>query len=1014
MAQFEKVLVSKCLKRHDGRSLWKYGLSEGEFQQLRKLLLETKRLELLDPKDVTLYYSEWWKRCYNGGFPSKKDVFDSIKNGQYYDDEAFYRIAKRGATLLGIKWIKNQNTLYFKTLLLQGGIPIKHISNNKGAYKNVLTKLLEFNPSNIDDFAFNPEITSLLPASSQSDEIYECCLAIVRAIIDEDQEYLSLLDDEEELKEITRDLKIKRKSLSIKVSKARWRNFWVFEPAKQRIRLYVGIPDMTSASFSALFIDDAETVLDSEYKLYLNDNLLCKFLRRADTSYRILWVDDNELNWDGTDRLPDMYLISCSGEKTNCQHLITHLPNLSKASLWTRYSDEQWILERSSHTDALEGFVLCPLETIFEDAPNAECVAIAGKSFNWIKFEHNLVIGNTVFETGRKKIDWLITDHRPDWIQRSNYTVIRRKPRISVYNDNGEIIPSVRLKWRLKNTTVWNEWTTSFSLGLLELQIQVGNITEYDTIFNIGNLDVEIQSTTLSAAEITLIGNTYNLTITDNPLVVANRIGPNKFTLQLTKNGTIPPAIQAGLKTNIQTSSLRFELKPPFKGVEIIDNQGNIIQEHSYLQLNHLRGLRLISNQPNLVANIWNTTRTNMVISQPLTDNFISVRTFEDAITQLFALSDAMDGTVEIIIEIIEKRPQGVTKLKEYKVKRYDQQIEWGFYLGRQLFIKTEPNLPDLYAIPLDCTNDQLQLRSLINTQGQYAFPNEESLTKFVLFSKNKDIQTQPAFISLDPTNKPTTLEDREKRVIALRDKLLRTTSIDDDWNRLLSYYQICENNEIPYSTFDILRAISFSSLLAAKAFVFLTCCDPAQNFNETAYSKMEQDLGFSFHWINKDHWIDAMEWMGCFDHEQLMKEVSQAILSHFDSCQPNNYFAKLAAFVTQNIPPDIPNGYHLNGRISELRASFGARVLNELPQRYPNISDKYQQIIPVTDSNRFVEILLRSPLVVALSIFGKEDNLWSVENEFKRRNIKYSQQLEPEWYGEAVNYCLNKLSTLS
>ncbi|OCX52761.1 hypothetical protein BEL04_00025 [Mucilaginibacter sp. PPCGB 2223] len=1014
MTQFEKILVSKCLTRHDGRSLWKYGLSDGEFQQLRKLLLETKRLELLDPRDVTLYYSEWWKRCYNGGFPSKKDVFDSIQNGQYYDDEAFYRTAKRGATLLGIKWIKNQNTLYFKTLLLQGGIPIKHISNNKGAYKNILTKLLEFNPTNIDDFAFNPEITSLLPASSQSDEIYECCLAIVRAIIDEDQEYLALLDDEEELGEITRDLKIKRKNLPIRTSKPRWRNFWVFEPAKQRIRLYLGIPDMTGASFSALFINNPNTILDQEYKLYLNDNLLCKFLRRADSSYKILWVDDNELNWDGTDRLPDIYLISCSGEKTNCQHLITHLPNLTKATLWTKYSEEQWILERSAHTDALEGFVLCPLENGSENIANGECVVIAGTSFRWIKFEHTLTIGSTTFKTGCRKIDWHITDHRPAWIQRSNYTVIRRKPKVSVYDENGEIIPNVRLKWRLKNTAIWNDWDAGFSLGLLEIQIQVGSIIEYDAVFNLGNIDVVIESNALNSAEITLVGNTYNLTITDNPLVVARRISVNKFGLQLTRNDIIPPAIQASLKTNIQTSSLRFELKPPFKGIEIIDNQGNIIQENSYLQLNHLRGLRLISNLANLVVNIWNTTRTNMVISQPLTDRFISVRTFEDAIIQLFALSDAMDGTVEIIIEIIERRPQSITKLKEYKIKRYDQQIEWGFYLGSHLFIKTGPDLPDLYAIPLDCTNAQLQLRSLINKQGQYAFPNAELLTKFVVFSKNKDVQTQPAFLSLDPVNKATTLEDREKRIIALRDKLLRTASTDDDWNKLLSYYLVCEDNDIPYSTFDILRAISFSSLLAAKAFVFLTCCDPKQNFNEIAYVKMEQDLGFLFHWINKDHWIDAMEWMGCFNDGQLTKEVSQAILSHFDNCQPNNYFAKIAAFVTQNIVPDLPSGYHLNSRISELRASFGARVLSEFPQRYPKIADKYQHIIPVTDSNRPVEILLRSPLVVALSIAGKEDNLWSVESEFKRRNIKYIQQLDPEWYGQAVNYSLTKLSNLS
>lgn len=1013
MGQFDKILISNNTKRHDGRPLWKYNLSEGEFQQLRKILLETKLQELLDPRDVTMYYSEWWKRCYNGGFPSKKDVFDSVQNGQYYDDQAFYQTAKKGANLLGVKWIKNQNTLYFKTLLLQGGIPIKHISNNKGAYKNLLMKLLELNPRSIDDFAFNPSITSLLPTSSQNDEIYECCLAIVKAIIVEDEDYLSLLDDNQELREITADLKIKRKNLQVRIPKPRLRSFWVFEPAKSQIRLYLGIPNLTEELFRALFIDDQEILLDTEYKLYLNANLLCKFLKRGDNSYKVYWVDENNLNWDGTDCLPDFYLTGSSGKKRNCQHLVTHLPDLEKPTLWTKYSNEQWLLERGVSTSAAEAFILSPLEFSSVEPANIEQVVIGEKLFHWIKFENILSIGNVLFKTGSKKIEWFITDHRPDWMQRANVRIVRGKPNVSVYDENGDRIRNAQMKWRLKNSTFWNDWTTTFSPGLLEIQIRVDDVSEYDTIFNIGLLDIEIASSALSNAEITLIGNAYTFTITEGPLIVANRIGPNKFGLQLRSNNVIPSAIQASLKANNQTSSLHFALKPPFKGVEIIDNQGNVMPQNSCLRLNHLRGLRLISTQQNLVANIWNSSRTNMIISQPLNDNFISVRTYEDSINLLYALSDAMDGDVEIVIEIVEKRAQSIIKIKEYHVRRYDQNVEWGFYLGSHLFIKTQPVFPDLYAIPLDCTNDQLQLRSLINHQGDYTFPNDESLKKFVIFSKNRDVKLQPAFVSPDPANVPTKPEDREKRVIALRDKLLRAVSTDDDWKRLLSYYHICENNEIPYSTFDILRSIGFSSLLAAKAFVFLSCYDPA-HFNETAYSILEQDIGFSFHWINKNHWIEAMEWMGCFEHEHLMKEVSQAILKHFENCQPSNHFAKLAAFVTRNTSTEYPSGYHLNGRISELRASFGARVLKELPQRYPKIPEKFQQVIPVTESNRPVEILLRSPLVVALSIAGIEDNLWSEENEFKRRNIKYSQQLDPEWYSEALNYSLNKITTLA
>lgn len=1014
MTLFNKILQSNNLHKHDGRALWKYNLSENDFQQLRKLLLETKRLEFIDPRDITLYYSEWWKRYYNGGFPSKKDVFESLWNGQNYTEELFFQAAKKGANLLGIKWIKNQNTLYFKTLLLQGGIPIRHISNNKGAYKNILTKLLEINPKTIDEFAFNPAITSLLPASSRSDEIYECCLAIIRAIIKEDTEYLSILDNNIELEEITRELKIKRNSLKGNVSRPRLRTYWVLEPQRSIIRLYLGIPDLKSTAFGALFFNDPEAQLDVEYKLYLNSNPVCKFVKRGDNNFKVYWIDDEDLNWDGTNRLPDFYLISCSGEKHKCQHLVTHVPDLAKPSLWNKYSDQQWILERGIHTSAPEGFILCPHEFNSEEFIEAEVVNIGDNSFQWIRFEDKITIGNSSFLTNSKKIDWIIGDHQPDWIKRANFTVVRNRPKVVVFDENGEPLQKVQLKWRLKNSTIWNDWAVPFITGILEIQIKYEDIIEYDTVYNIGTLELQITSSKLSSAEIKLISSNFIFTINEGRLINAQTTGPNKFELQLKNTNAIPTAISAGLKTNNQSSGLRFEMKPPFKGVEIIDNQGNILTDGTYLKLKSLRGLRLISNQNNLVVNIWNSARINMIISSALTDNFISVRTFEDTINQLFALSDAMDNNAEIVIEVAEKKISSQVKLKEYRLKRYDQQIESGFYLGSHLSISTKPISPDLYAVPLDCSNDQLQLRSLTNGNGQYAFPDQEILKKFVVFSDNKDISIQPVFISLDPANIATDPEDRRKRVMTLKNKLLKASAKDDDWKRLLSYYLICENNEIPYSTFDILRSISHSSLLLAKAFVYLTCWDPQQRFKENAYLNMERDLGISFHWVNKDHWNEAMEWIGCFENDLLLREVSQAILSHFESCQPSEHFTKLSAYITQQKLPELPLGYHLNSRINELRSSFGERVLRELPQRYPKIPNEFQQIIPVTDSNQPVEILLRSPLVAALSITGLSDSLWAEENEFKRRNIKYSQELDPEWYAEALNYSLNKLTILS
>ena len=129
MSYFKSLLVKNNRERNNGRALWKYSLSKQDFELLKNHLRNVKYHEI-DPRDFTLYFAEWWKNNYEGGYPSKVSVFDSIGQLIYcgnMNPESFFEIAKRGAKMLGVKWIKNQNTLYFKSMLLQGGLPLLNI-----------------------------------------------------------------------------------------------------------------------------------------------------------------------------------------------------------------------------------------------------------------------------------------------------------------------------------------------------------------------------------------------------------------------------------------------------------------------------------------------------------------------------------------------------------------------------------------------------------------------------------------------------------------------------------------------------------------------------------------------------------------------------------------------------------------------------------------------------------------------------------------------------------------------
>jgi hypothetical protein len=869
MSRFYHILSFRNISRHNGQPLWKYNLSETEFSQLRKSLIESISLNSIDPRDCTLYYAEWWKRCYDGGLPSKRDIFNSISSRQLYNEEGFFQMAKKGANLLGLSWIKNQNTLYFRTLLLQGGLPVKHISHHKGSYKNFLVKILELNPTTIDDFAFDSQITSLLPSSSRNDEVYECCLEIVKAIINEDKEYLTILDNHEELHEISNELRIKKQSLNFGRKKTRFRVSWVFEPAEEKIRLYLGIPEMDSDSFRNAFLND-ETDLDFEYKLYYDNRILCKLVRKTNSQYKVVWINNGDLYWNGTDQLADLYITDSKGNKSDCTHLITHLPKLDEPTLWTKYSDAQWVLEKGRHTSQEEAFALIPDNYVSNINTDATEVNICNKTFKWIAFKKEIVLSSQMeqkevrYNASSKKIEWLIRDEKPSWIQSANLPIVRRKPRVIVLDESGNIIQSFMWKWRQKPSNNWNSSSMPISRGVIELQIQVGDVIEYDEIFNVEDLHVKIESNSLQRAEIELSNNTFLFNINESPLVEIEKINSNKIALQLKSNTSLPDAIQASLKVNNQNKGLRFKMLPPFKGIEIIDGNQKIVPNETSFSLTNLYGYRLMSNMPNLVVNIYNSRRKHIIISESLVEKFLPLRTFEDRINQLYTLSDSADGDAEIILEVCEENSYSQTRIREYRVNRYNQKINWHIEQNEKFVLEVQCSSLDLYAVPVNCASDELNLYDLEFEDGKYVFREMPKFKNLVVFcTKDSEVKMSPALICLDPEQNLVPQENRVEKITQLKNQLLNSSFDEEVWQRFLGYYKICLNNDLPFSTFDILKTVGHSSELTARCFVFLLCYDDSQTFIEDSYKEIEQDVGFSFHWANKNLFIGRIKIIG-------------------------------------------------------------------------------------------------------------------------------------------------------
>lgn len=1018
MSHFAQLLTTTNLPKHDGRTLWRYRLDVTLFLSLQKHLKTTKRLIAIDPRDCALYYAAWWKCCYNGGTPSKREVFRSIAAGHAFDEETFYEYAKRGATLLGIRWIRNQKTLYFRTLLLQGGLPVEHIANNQGAYTRFLVRILELNPISIDDFAFDPTITSLLPSSSRNDEVYACCLDIVKAIIAEDEDYLNILEQDNTLNQISTALKIKKQTLRLQRKKARFRTVWVLEPNQGQIRLYLSIPDMEAAEFSRNFLlAESEEALQYEYKLFFENKVLCKFIRNTNGHYKTLWAGQNDLTWDGNEQFAELYLMDQEGHRHDCGHLVGYVPRLNKPTLWSKYSDKEWILEKGTHTSQEDGLILFP-ETYHPDSPvNTQDLLIGNQTMKVVKFDGKIALSDLSqtfwFQTRSKKFEWQISDDRPIWMQKANFHVVSRKPDIHVFNEQGELINKFTKRWRQKGEHQWHSWNDPMLKGLIEMCIETDNVVETDEFFNIGSLQLDTVFGNLHQAEIGITGNDFIFRINESELI---SIEPAQYSrLRLLRKDTtrLPGAIVASLALRNQGRSLRFEIAPPFEGFELIDKDQCIVASGNTFMLDKLHGYRLISNQQNLVVNLYNSKRAEIILSERITEQAIPLMHFEDKIVQLFSLSDPLDGHAEVVLEICQEQNYYQRKVREYKICRYTQKVDCRWDENNNLIIQTTPYSIDLYAVPIDCSSEAILLYDLEQTDGGYVFRKQPEWEKCIVFGNSESgVKIKPAFVSIIKVDEQTSPADRLRRITGYRDRLLKSNPPDEPWQQLLGYYRICLNNNLPFATFDVLRASSFSSELVAKLFLFLLCYDESENFLEQAYKRLEDDLGFSFHWAAATHWNIAIDWVGCTQYPALFNITCEGITRLFANQHPANQFAHLRNYLLQGVRPSSAKDISLNQRINELRATLGSKVLSGIPQDCPKIPDEYKDILPVTADNGKVKLLLKSPVSVALSIAGKDDNLWCEDGEHIRRNVKYSYQLHPGWYAGALIYTLSKLKS--
>ena len=1001
MSEFYKILKTRNLDFHTGQPIWKYNLSEFEFKQLKERFKIVQRKSELDPRTCAVYFAEWWKRCYNGKYPSKEEIYSSIGYSTLcFDADELYDLAKEGGYLLKYKWIKIQNTLYLKTLLLQGGLPLNHIKNNKGKYRDFLLSIIHLNPREISDFCTNTDLINLLPRSSQNDIIYSSCLEIVRAVLDEDETELLSFKENEDLKQLTEDLIIERDKGKKRNNTIKFK--WNFNSKNNSFYLNTLITSRIGIDELKYILNDKEIDCQNEYRLFVGTDLVAKFIKRNNDTYKIIQFKifvNFEENFE-----TEIYLIDSFDKIYDANHLLHSKLNLDFPTLWTTGNNENFILEKSRHTNNNFGFIVFDNTfSIEENIGEKTDIEINSKPYYVIKFQNEINLkksdGTIIkFKTNTENVfDWTILSEKPKWLVKGNLNIVKNNLRILVYDKEGQRINNANIEWKSINKESWNSKHVPLEFGVLDLKITHNSIDEFERVFNIGDLYLAT-GTDCNKPQILVNNNSFILEVYKSDLYDVN-IHQNNIDFKIINPSKFPTSVKTRIKANNQNLGLIAEVISPFQGVILVDQDENIIKNEE-IYLDKIKGWRLIahSSGKEYEVRISNNKNQEIIISKKIEKKIKPLFEFYDTFKSLFQLFNIIDSDNYLKMDICEVIPNKRSRtIKSYTIKQFSETITWEVNdenVIRFNEIESIDIANSVCALPLDCDLKYID-KVEIKKDSDFYFINATNVNKFILFyDKNSKFKIKPEFICVNPDNELTTIDDRNSRILNYSQLLLEEDFSSEVWNRFWIYYYLCKENDLPFATFDIIKAITTSSELAAKAFAFLSIKFDAKEyrFSGNDFVELENDLGFSFHWVKLSDWENI-----CERFPEIFESL--AVMLNFKS-------NKLSLYLLQK--NNIEN-FVFNAELNNVRQWLGENVMSQLP--YYDITkdrNKYIKPIPLKQWNDQVNILVIAPLTVASSINGLNTGLWHINGDNFRRRIKYVEDIDKKWYEESLIYYLN------
>ena len=1046
-AFFDKLLEERKLNVAP-IPLWKLDIRSDEYEELKTVVRDAvlNRRFASHGSEFALFYAESWRREYCGGHISKETVasYANIPAGMA---EPLFQYAKGTLCRLHIPVIHQNNNQYFRTLLLQGGLPMAYIrQKNQGfnKFKDFLKRMVAELSQLAVDWDDVEVVKSLgcvryLPETCKNDNIYAVSLQIARAIIEERDDLLPYDTNTCELQELTRVLKTERD---------RVKRLTITHPLVINWTLRVQEGEDGCIGVFRYSLGSVKTIRSGminglkpescfQFDLFVSQHYVATYKKvkieeegqeNESTIYKRVNSDNQEFKWNGESVIEVKLL--CDNDDELFPSVINNCaPNLAIPQMFQKRGD---VYVQQKDYASPECIVLHSCIWQHELRESTKDVSILGEPYQLTKCPEMDESQSVVFvnsETGEtvelqnrtSKFSAVFEGVFLPWLEKSNHALLAKKLRVSVYDDQGvRIAAGYRILYREKGTTEWRDYSNRCVIrpGIVDVKVEFPDKSADEKRFYfIGDLGFEISGATATSANVKCNLNWGTISPTKQENVryemTGSAGGSVTWKVERTPDTLKFPSTCSFEIRNPGNPVLKVSIPSPYDGLCLVKNEDELVRNGSVLSFNEFASYRILcaGEKSQSIKIGYKGARIGdcaISIQQNVKRGITPLSNFEDSINRIFNVygSNPFDRSSAAELTIGDKiyRMRYFTRSTKLNVPMNALEVHSSDASGPDLRSALENALVDYDGNLLACrisgpeddfTSEVQQLEH--QDCGYFVSPQGMEDGDYVVFSDAYDahrVIPRMYGIANGQWNDEPSKERQNHRQNNVEEwvSVLSAHSVSDanSWGKVPLYMEIAEKWRLPFRTFNAITAAVSSPELTTKLLLRLLLDDKLDALS-SAILKIEQECAMAIHW-NRPEIVSEQINHVIENYPNLWLILSQGFIDALNNSMTLTLDADVAGLMTRFLCGNLRNEEAdrlTNTEVNDFRSraigkNTGGDINSDMPVQELHLEhDYYAATIKMLP---YQETLIRAPLYVYEYTQGWSDGLWDSSPEGLRR----------------------------